>query len=242
MAKSSSLGWLLVPALLGACVVTANTAKAGTVFETASGSTTSGGAVDAKVDFTFGSGSLTIVLTNLQQNLKADSQQLSGISFDIVGLTGSGSLSTTNSGLISTISSGGAYTAGASDALTRWKASHATSTVTLTTLSGGQPDRLIIGPDNNGGFNPMTGSFSNANASVIQHQPSVLGSATFVVSIAGVNSSSVIEKVNFLFGTEKAPNTEHVPGINSVPEPASVAMVSVGLSAAMLFLRRRKSA
>jgi hypothetical protein len=145
--------------VLGLCAVSVQSAQAITFeYVTPSGSTTSDGSVKAKASFTLENSSITLTLTNLLQNPKADGQLINGIRFDVSGASGSGLLITTNSGNISeTISADGTYTAGTSDQLLRWKANESGNTIVLTTLTGGKPNRLIIGPDSAGGFNPVFG-------------------------------------------------------------------------------------
>lgn len=103
-------------------------------------------------------------------------------------------------GLITTlVDSGpnkGTYPAGVADTLTRWHATETGTSIDLTTLTGGKPNSLIIGPDDG------SGKFSNANASIYQHQPEVLGSATFILTIPGVTTLSAISNVFLEFGTE----------------------------------------
>jgi hypothetical protein len=194
-----------------------------------SGSTTSGGNVNAQADFTRSNGSLTVALTNFQANPTADSQAISGITFSVIGASGSGSLTTVNLGYISTIDTDtNAYTAGVSDSLVRWKASEIGTAIRLTTLTGGQPDRLIIGPDNQGGFDPNVGQYTNANPSVSNHNPSVLGTASFTITVPGTTTSSQIGNVVFQFGTATTP--ESVPGV-PVPEPAAfIGLLGAGLT------------
>jgi len=211
----------------------------GQVYTTPGGSTTTGGSVNAEADFTISNGQIVLTLKNLLQNPTADSQLLNGLSFNIGGATGSGALTTTNSGEISTISSGGAYTAGVSDALTRWDATETATSVALTTLSGGTPNRLIIGPDSKGNLDPtLGGKYTNANPSITNnHNPSVLGSATFTIDIPGITQNSKLSNVVFDFGTQAGSNT--VTATN-VPEPGTLAMFgSLGLTGTILLRRRR---
>jgi hypothetical protein len=142
-------------------------------------------------------------LDNLLQNPKAAGQLISGIKFDITGATGTAS-SFTSSGRTSTISDGGAYTAGSlTSPLAQWQQSKTGSTFNLNVFSGGKPNEMIIGPDNHGGFNPSVGQYDNANPSITGHGPSVLGSATFTLTIPGVTTGSTISGVVFNFGTEE---------------------------------------
>ena len=220
-------------------------ARAGLVFVTPDGSTTTG-PVSAKVDFTVNNGSIEVVLTNLTQNPVDVPKLLSAIEFTATGASGSGELATVNSALITNVSAGGAYTAGVADPLTRWKATGTGTTIALTTLSGGNPDRLIIGPDSLGNFNPALGGlFSNANAGVIGDNPLALGSATFTVTTPGVTTSSVIDNVVFQFGTTAGSN--QVRGVQpfpptSVPEPATVYGASLAVFLAVFCSWRRRKA
>lgn len=213
------------------------------VYITPVGSTTGGGSVNAEADFTISNGKIMLTLKNLGQNPTADSQLLSGLSFNISGATGSDALTTVNSGKISTISSGGAYTAGVSDALTRWVATEAGNAISLTTLSGGTPNRLIIGTDSKGNLNPtLGGKYTNANSSITgNHNPNVLGSATFAISIEGVTQNSTLSNVVFDFGTASGSNTIGGMLQPNVPEPGACAFIgSLGVTGT-IFLRRRRA-
>jgi len=194
---------LLSAAAIAALVLFGNSANAVTYQTPAGSSSTSDGPVSAQADFSLSGDNLVITLTDLLVNPTSAGQLLSGIQFVESSASGSGNLTTVNSGLVTTISSGGANTAGVSDALTRWKATEAATTITLTTLSGGNPDRLIIGPANGSNL------YSNANASIIGDNPNVLGSPTFIITIPGVTSLNdlfhEISSVSFLFGTSDDP-------------------------------------
>src|SRR6516165_9045176 len=126
----------------------------------------------------------------------------------------------------------GSYTAGVASTLPHWSM---LSSGDLTTLSGQKPNELIIGPDDHGGFDPTVGKYTNANPSISQHNPVVLGTGTFDLSIPGITGSSVISDVSMQFGTEGY-SLEPV----SVPEPSTLTLsalsiVVIGLAA----LRRR---
>jgi hypothetical protein len=98
----------------------------------------------------------------------------------------------------------------------------------LTALTGGQPDHLIIGPDSAGGFTGA-GLYSNANSSIGNFNPSVLGSATFDITIPGVTSASTLSHVVFQFGTDDGHNL--ITGVVSspVPIPGAVWLLGSGL-------------
>src|ERR1700744_187072 len=140
---------LAICTLAGLLTINAN---ASITFQTLGGSMDgSSESVSADAVFTLGNGTLTIVLDNLQENPTSAGQLLSGVSFDISGLSGSGSLSSVNSGSVTTISSSGSYTTGTADSLSVWKATHSGQNINLTALTGGKTKDLIIGPDSHGG-------------------------------------------------------------------------------------------
>jgi hypothetical protein len=217
-------------------ISTSTTSSAGVVYQTPSGSTTDGGSVDATASFTVGTGEVTVVLTNLGENPTADSQLLNGLIFTVSGATAV--TSTSGTGDISTISSGGSFTTGVSSSLNRWTTTDASHVLTLTALGGGQPNQLIIGPDNHGGFDPSTGSYTSAKSSITGKNPSVLGTATFVIDDAGITSASTISSVTFRFGTDADSNT--VTGaLEAVPEPASIVSGFIGLLCTVTFAASR---
>lgn len=224
-----------------AIAISNHAAMAAFDFSTPTGSTTNDGPVDAYASFTVSNGSIGVQLTNLLQNLKADGQMISGIYFDVSGATGTGSLVTVNSGYDSSISAGGAYTLDiTADPLLRWKADNVGASVTLTTLSGGAPKLMIIGPDSAGGF-AQVGQYTNANGSVTNgaHNPSVLGSAIFNITVPGVTTSSIIRNVVFQFGTNDAIN--QVVGVTATPEPASLVIWSlITVIASVIAVRMRR--
>jgi hypothetical protein len=214
---------------------------------------TGDGPVSASVQFTLGNGKVEIIVTNLLANPKSDGQLVSGIDFTISGATGAGSLKDA-SGLISFIGSsktgGGRYTAGVLQDLTVSSPSGNGSSVwglvaagELTTLTARKPEYLIIGPDDHGGFDPTAGLYSNSNSSIYQHDPVVLGSATFDLAIPGITADSTISGVQVEFGTSGVTLgfSEVVLDPHSVPEPSSFALGSLGAVGLILYYRRRRA-
>jgi hypothetical protein len=225
-------------------------ASANIIYTTPVGATDSSGEpISFSADFTLANGSVSIVLTNLEGNLTSAGQLLTGISFDLTGASGSGGLTTLNSGLISTINSNGTYNTGVADPLTRWTANEGAA-ITLSLFSGGQPNRGIIGPDSLGNCNNpgAGGTYSNAVASIGTHNPNVLCTASFDITIPGVTTSSILNNVVFLFGTGPAdvvgvppPNCPSC-GVNDfpTPEPITLSLFGVGLAGVAVLRRRRR--
>jgi hypothetical protein len=209
---------------------------------TPAGASIAGNAVNARADFLEANGTLTITLTDLQKNPRSDTQLISGISFNLSGLNGSGAVVTLNKGNISTIQSNGSYAAGTSDSLSRWQANKSGSNINLNIFSGGQPNRQIIGPDSQGGF---TGAGSYGNPSVFNHEPVVLGSASFVLTIPGITTPSTIGGVSFQFGTDPMSNflsATVAPNSVASPEPGGMALFAgvAVTGTAVAFARRRR--
>lgn len=207
--------------------------------------TVSDGSVNAQAIFTLGNGTLTVVLTDLLQNPVSDGVTISGFSFSISGATGITSFG--GSGTLGKILNGnGDYTAGSSaSSLTHWAAPLSGTTVNMTTLTGGKPNQLIIGPDDHGTLDGSGAYSGSGNNSIFQHTPVVLGSATFTFDITGITANSTLSDVSFIFGTAGgAANTLRGNLLGSVPEPSTVLaglllLVPFGVSTVRI-LRRNK--
>jgi hypothetical protein len=139
---------------------------------------------------------------------------------------------TSQSGVLIDIGAGGTVTPVAGSP-THWGASLTGSTVLLETAGdaavGGKPIDLIIG----------TGPYTNANSSIIVHDPSIQGTGTFALSALGVTASTQVTGVIFSFGT--GPDT-FLP-VTTVPEPSTWAMMILGFAGIgfMAYRRSRKN-
>jgi hypothetical protein len=232
-------------------------APAGAITFQFSGTPTGGtdGAVNGTADFSLSGNILTIVLTDLLQPATwSAGNEISGVSFSLTGATGSGALATTNNGNISTINSVGTYTAAVANALTRWTANETGALIALSLFSGGPPSDLIIGPDSAGGF--ANAGIYNTASSVQTHNPSVLGSATFALTIPGTYTLADLSNIVLFFGTGDWPgSTSHGTGTcifdcdtiggggqNEAPLPAAVWLMGsiLGGGAGVGAWRRRK--
>jgi hypothetical protein len=162
------------------------------------------GPVNAKAFITFSGNTINITLQNLEANPTGAGQLISGITFDAGGPT---SITlTSSSGVLADIGSG-VLNGGSAVSLPHWGVTGSGSTfnIALETAGnaahGGTPVDMIIGPDASGNpnsFNPL--NYSAANSSITgNHQPSVLGTATFVLTTSG--NVTDISDVQLAFGT-----------------------------------------
>jgi hypothetical protein len=207
-------------------------------YVTPSGSSTTGGPVDAKASFTTGQGSLTITLVNLLANPKDVAQALSDLSFTVGNGTLSGASQSSSSGQEITIAKGGSFSLGSTGA-TGWAFSNSGGGTTgllnvLGTPIG--PAHLIIGPPGSGG------TYSNANGSIVgnkPHNPFLNQVATFTLNASGITAATTITSATFSFGTTKGINVHGV----AVPEPSSLvlSMTAIGL-AGIIGIRRSRRA
>jgi hypothetical protein len=207
----------------------ASQASASTItYVTPTGATTSGGPVDASATFTTGDGQLTIVLQDLLANPSNVAQLPSDLFFTLSGGLATGSL-TGSSGLERVVNADGTFTDGAVVSA-GWLLSSSLGTFHLDDLNGGAgPAHLIIGPADGGGL------YSNANSSIAgnaPHNPFLSQSATFLLSIPGMTAGTTVTSATFSFGSESGLNVPGTPGGGggaTIPEPASLLMLGVGL-------------
>jgi hypothetical protein len=84
---------------------------------------------------------------------------------------------------------------------------------------GGLPIDMIIGP----------APYTNSNTSIGTHNPYIDGTGTFVIDDPAVTGATTIAGVTFDFGPGPATFQPGVPATPVIPEPASMALLGVGL-------------
>lgn len=216
----------------------------------------------ASADITLVGDVLTIQLMSLANDPTSAAQLVSGIEFNLSGSQFSSSTATTlNSATGNTAAlvkgGDGSYTpSGVGNISPAWglsgqgdKTSTGTS-VNLSVFGGSSPYDMIIGADSAGGFSGTGvdgGKYDNANSSItgMEHEPVVLGTGTFSLTIDGLTSLSQLSGIKIEFGTgpdSTLATTTNV--INPVPEPTTVisgALMLVPLSVQLVRkMRQRK--
>ena len=219
----------------------ASVAGAGSItFDTAAGSTVGGLPVSATATFVTGADSLTISLTNLQDNPTGVAQNLSDLSFVLSGGETSGSL-TSSSGLERTVAADGTFTDGALVS-TGWALETFGSGLRLHVLGTaiGPAHTIIGGPDG-------SNVYSNGNGSITgngPHNPFLAGTVTFDLTVLGLTEDSTVTSVSFSFGTTEG---NDVPGgcidcTPRVPEPSAGTLFLIsGVLVAIATARLRRS-
>lgn len=261
---SSTLKKFAGPALSMIGIFAASQSYADLIATTPGGSSDTDGPIAASADFSLSGDVLTIQLTSLIADPTGAGQLVSGVTFNISGATSS-TLTTLNSdsGNTATLIKGGtgSYTSTASTGtygLSAWglnaSQGNTTSTgtgVNLSVFGGSSPYDMIIGPDSKGKLSGTAidgGLYDNANSSItgMEHEPVVLGSATFSLTIDGLSSLSQLNDIKIDFGT--GPDTVSATCITNVttpvPEPTTIisgALMLVPLSVQLVRkMRNRK--
>jgi hypothetical protein len=215
-------------------------------FVTPTGSMTGGQPVDASAMFTTGTGTITVQLTNLEANPTSIVQNLSDLEFVLGSGTATGAAfdPTGNTSQEITVNGGGTFTTGptlTTSAAIGWVLSVPTPpTILLDVLQGpghAGPAHLIIGPPGPG---PL---YSNANGSIAgngPHNPFLNQTATWVLDVPSVSSTTTISSATFSFGTTEGANV--VPGVPSpsVPEPGFYGVLALGTSVLLMAVRRQR--
>jgi hypothetical protein len=200
----------------------------------------------ATATFTTGTNSVTITLQNLIVDQKSVGQSVSDLFFKLDTGQSSGSI-TSSSATARDVAGNGTFS-DSGPVSTQWSlgfvsGSSMSTGFHLDDLHGTPitPAHTLLGTPGSGGV------YDNANNSIAgngPHNPFLAGTATFVLTIAGVTSSSTISQATFSFGTTSGddhPGTI-VPPVPT-PEPTSLVMVLTALvPLGIVGLRARRSA
>jgi PEP-CTERM motif len=221
--RSAFIFVAVAAASLGMGPLVAQVHAGSVIFQTPSGSSTSGGPVDAEALFLTSPGILTITLFNREANPTDVAQNLSDLVF-----VGSGSLTgetlASSSSEVITVNADKTFNTGVTVA-TGWVFSASGATGTLDDLNGtghaGPAHTLIGGP-------AVGGTYSNANNTIAGNTPNnpfLDQGAVFTITGSDITANTTITAVTFSFGTTSGIN---VVG-QAVPEPSSLVLGMVGL-------------
>jgi hypothetical protein len=202
--------------------------------------------------FTFGTNSLTVVLTDTVTNPGNVGLNLSALSFTFAGATGS-SLTGASSPASRTVKADGTFSDAAGPTTVAgvgWVYSKSSNTYLLDVLSGtghaGPANTLIGSPDG-------SNVYSAANSSITgnaPHNPFLASSATFNFTFtSGVDANTLLSGVRFQFGTEdntlSAGTCQSGCTVNqttTTPEPGAILLTTSGFAGLLFFARRRRRA
>lgn len=210
-------------------------------YTTPTGSSTSGGPVDASATFTTSADTLTITLNDLLANPLDIGQLISDLDFTLSDLTGTSTLLFSSAQEI-TINADGTSSTGATVS-TGWLLSDSGSPgglVLCVICAGGNaaigPAHTLIGP----------GPYTNANGSIAgnqPHNPFLDQVASFTISNPSITANTLVTSAIFSFGTISGMNVIGVPGGAGdvgLPEPGTLLLLVGGLLSAGLFSRLRR--
>jgi PEP-CTERM motif-containing protein len=232
----NDLKYLLLLALAVALPASANVIT----FSTPTGATTVGGPVSATATITTGLGTVSISLTDLQANPTDVAQLISDFDFTLSGGQTTGALAS-SSGQQINVAGNGTFTLGSTGSTGWGLNNNVMGGLQLDALGFIGPAGLIIGP-------PGPGSvYTSANGSIagnMPHNPFINQTATFLITVAGVTADTLITSATFSFGTVAGINVPGVPGIpgGKIPEPASIALLGIGLLAFGASRRNKRKA
>lgn len=197
------------------------------------------GAVNASATVTTGAGTVTISLTDLLANPTSVGQLISDFDFVLSGGQTTGTLAS-SSGQQITVAGNGTTTLGSTGSTGWGLNNNVAGGLQLDALGFVGPAGLILGPPGAGGV------YTAANNSIAgngPHNPFLNQTATFTVNVANVTAATNITSATFSFGTTAGVNVPGIPQLpgGKIPEPASIALLGIGLLAFGASRRNRKA-
>lgn len=191
-------------------------------WQTPSGSTIGGEAVNALATFVTSPDTVTVTIQNLQVDPNSPKAVVYGVLFSLTSGQTTGTISSTT-GIERTIVSGGSYTDTGIVDVIDWALVSAAPSLNLNRLDApGQKKHGVIGPPNS-----LTNLYNDAGGALsgTSHNPFWANSAVFVLNVPGVTVDSSVSAATFAFNTTSGDN---IIGVQ-VPEPAAIALVLCGL-------------
>lgn len=190
---------LLVPLALGiSTIVGASETDCGTP----AGATVPDGEASARATFTTGEGFITVTLANMLSDPRSAGQLLSGLAFTVSSGETAGTLGN-NAANLRKVENGGSFI-DMGPSVTGWALEQNVDggfelCVLCTDLGAAGPSHLLIGSP------AVSGTYASANGSIAgnrPHNPFTAGTATFLINVPGVNSSTTITNATFFFSTQ----------------------------------------
>jgi hypothetical protein len=206
----------------------------------------SDGPLQAQADITFNSGVFTIVLTNEETGQHSQGQSISGISFDVSGLTSTSSFSQSanttptgattfgNGSLVNVVTGGSPVVSPSVGTSNHWTDQSSLGIVDIATVGTAHVKDMIVGSSPT----PNTGGFDNFDP-YIYH----VGTFTIDANLSNPNSFT-ISNVEFIFGTQPDATLSGTRGgfpVGAIPEPSTWAMMLLGFGGVGFMAYRRKS-
>jgi hypothetical protein len=209
----------------GLVLVSAGTARATTFDFMSSGSPPCSEACSATAAITPGAGSLLVSLTDTQADPRSAGDLLSSIEITLSSGPGTPSL-TTQAGPLINVTPGASAGTPVAGSPTHWGVGVSAGQIVLETAGPFAqpmaPINMIIGP----------APYTDSNASIGNFNPYIDGTGTFTISDGAITAATMITAVTFNFGTGPdtfQPGVPFTPPPPAVPEPASIALLGVGL-------------